>query len=319
MLGFRAWPPIVRKNYSPLNRLILLTAVFLVSTAGLFAHRALAEATPLAIAAWRLGLAALFFLGLSALGPARSRRPLPPSPLTPPVRLRLTLGGLCLALHFVSWFAALDRTPVARATLLACTTPLWATLGASVLGRRRPSARDGLALLVAGLGLWLVTRGGVGAVSRTTLSGDALGLTAGLLFAAYLLLMEGLHETVSSQRQVTVAYAVAAAVLWAALLARHGVTLSYSPGVWRALLGMTLGPQVFGHTLLNWSLRHFSSSRVSFAILLEPVIAALLAWAILGQRLPPGQLAGGVLVLCALALVIGGQTREERGQDEAVG
>ena len=46
----------------------------------------------------------------------------------------------------------------------------------------------------------------------------------------------------------------------------------YSPGVWRALLGMTLGPQIFGHTLLNWSLRHYPSSTVAFAILLEPIL-----------------------------------------------
>ena len=284
-----------------MNRLLLLLGVFLVSTAGLFAHQALAEATPLAVAAWRLGLAALFFLALSLLG----RGTASPAPLSPSIRLRLGAAGLCLALHFVTWFAALDRTPVARATLLACTTPLWAVLGAFGLGRRRPSGRDLAALAVAGAGLWLVTHTGTTAPTRATLLGDTFGLSAGLLFAAYLLLMEGLHIQVSSQRQVTVAYAVAAGLLWAALLARGGATVSYSAPVWKALLGMTLGPQIFGHTLLNASLRHFSSSTIGFAVLLEPVIAALLAWLLLGQRLAPAQIGGGVLVLAALALVIG--------------
>jgi len=287
------------------NRLLLLLAVFLVSTAGLFAHQALVEATPLAVAAWRLGLAALFFLGISWLAPRSARSPA--LPLSPSIRVRLAVGGVCLALHFVTWFAALDRTSVARATLLACTTPLWATLGAFSLGRHRPTLRDFAALLLAGLGLWLVTQGGTQLPTRATLLGDALGLSAGLLFACYLLLMEGLHVQISSQRQVTVAYSVAAALLWAALLARGGATLSYSAPVWKALLGMTLGPQIFGHTLLNASLRHFSSSLIGFAILLEPIIAALLAWLLLGQRLALTQIGGGVLVLLALALVIGWQ------------
>ncbi len=286
-----------------MNRLLLLLGVFLVSTAGLFAHQALAEATPLAVAAWRLGLAALFFLGISRRGSMS-----PALPLSSSARARLTVGGVCLALHFVTWFAALDRTSVARATLLACTTPLWAVLGAFLLGRRRPSGRDFAALLLAGLGLWLVTQGDAQTSTPSTLLGDALGLSAGLLFACYLLLMEGLHVQLSAQRQVTVAYTVAAALLWAALLARGGATLSYSVSVWKALLGMTLGPQIFGHTLLNASLRHFSSSTVGFAVLLEPVIAALLAWLLLGQRLAPAQIGGGVLVLAALALVIGWQT-----------
>jgi len=299
----------------PLTRLWLLVGVFLVSTAGLFAHRALAEATPLAIAAWRLGLASLFFLGLSGSG--RSGTPI--VPLTRPTRLRLTLAGLCLAAHFVTWFLALDRTPVARATLLACTTPLWTTLTGLLPGRPRPSPPAVLALVVAGVGLWLVTRNSSQAPTPATLAGDLLGLAAGLLFALYFLCVEGLHVTVSAQRQVTATYSVAAAVLWAALLLHGGVTLGYSPGVWCALLGMTLGPQILGHTLLNWSLRHFSASTVAFAVLLEPVLAALLAWHLLGQALTPAQLLGGLLVLVALGLVLRQQTPTQYTEDEPVG
>jgi len=297
------------------NRFLLLLAVFLVSTAGLFAHQALVEATPLAIAAWRLGLAALFFVALSCV-----RRDKPPiHPLTHPTHLRLTLAGFCLAAHFVTWFGALDYTPVARATLLACTTPLWTTLGNLFLGRRRPSAPDLIALAIAAIGLLLVTRAAAQTSSPATLLGDCLGLSAGLLFGCYLLCVEGLHERISSQRQVTVAYSVAAVVLWACLLWQGGATFHYSPSVWRALLGMTIGPQIFGHTLLNWSLRHFPSSRVAFAILLEPVIAAGLAWYLLHQAVTPVQILGGLLVLAALAVVIGQQTPEERASDEAVG
>ena len=298
-----------------MRRLILLLAVFLVSTAGLFAHQALTEATPLAIAAWRLGLAALFFGALSLLPRGETQS----GPLPPNTRWRLIFAGLCLALHFVTWFAALDRTSVARATLLACTTPLWTTIGGFMLGRRRPTLRDMAALGVAGVGLWLVTQASAQAATSASLLGDIFGLSAGLLIGVYFLCVEGLHQTVSAQRQVTLAYSVAAGLLWAALLMRGGATVSYSLSVWKALLGMTLGPQIFGHTLLNWSLRHFPSSLVAFSILLEPVIAALLAWRLLGQTLTLTQLGGGVLVLAALALVIGQKPPAERAEAEAVG
>ncbi len=298
-----------------MNKLILLLAVFLVSTAGLFAHQALVQATPLAIAAWRLGLASLFFTGLSLLLRGESI----PSPIPKDVRWRLVLAGLCLAAHFVTWFAALDRTSVARATLLACTTPLWTTIGGFLLGRRRPTLRDIGALAVAGIGLWLVTQSSRQIASHTTVLGDVFGLSAGLLFGSYLLCVEGLHKTISSQRQVTVVYSVAAGLLWAVLLMRGGATLAYSSSVWRALLGMTLGPQIFGHTLLNWSLRHFTSSLVAFSILLEPIIAALLAWYLLHQTLTAAQLFGGLLVLGALALVISQKTTAEQAEAEPVG
>jgi len=292
--------------------LTLLLAVGAVSTSGLFAHRALAEATPLALAAWRLGLASVLFVGWAALrGDGKHSRPYGWR-----VWARLLGAGLCLALHFLNWFGALQNDPIARATLLACTTPLWAALIG--LGRgRRPSAGYAPALALAGLGIGMVV--GVHAPARASGRGDGLALAAGLLFALYLLCMEGLHRTISPRRQVTVVYGVAAVVLWLALLAGRGATLAYSPGVWWALLGLTLGPQIVGHTLLNASLRHFPASTVGLAILLEPIFTALLAWALLGQTVTPPQMLGGLLVLAGLALVIRDQSPAERASDEPVG
>lgn len=306
--------------------LLLLLAVFLVSTAALFAHRALAEATPLAIAAWRLGLAALFFAGWGAVKAAPSagktqaeREDTPPAPIARVVWVRLTVAGLCLAAHFLVWFAALQHTPVARATLLVCTTPLWTTLGGVLLRRHRFTGAYGGAGLLAAVGIGLVTRASAQTASASTWQGDSLATLGGVLFAAYLLSVEGLHTIVSSRRQVTVAYCVAAVVLWAGCLAQSDMTVRYSAPVWGAIMGMTLGPQIVGHTLLNSLLRHFPSSTVAFSLLLEPVLSGGLAWALLGQTITSGQAVGGVLVMAALALVIVSQTPTEHVYDEPVG
>ncbi len=305
---------------------LLLLAVFLVSTAALFAHRALLEATPLAIAAWRLGLAALFFAGWGAVtAHSHSRKPqgglatAPPAPLARIVWVRLAAAGLCLAGHFLVWFAALQVAPVARATLLVCTTPLWTTLGGVLLRRHRFTWAYGGAGLLAAVGIGLVTRASAQPTSAFAWQGDALATLGGVLFAAYLLSVEGLHVVVSSRRQVTVAYCVAAGALWAGYLAQGGMTVRYSAPVWGAILGMTIGPQILGHTLLNSLLRQFPSSVVAFSLLLEPLLAAILAWALLGQTITGGQAVGGVLVMAALGLVIARQTAAERVCDEPVG
>lgn len=306
--------------------LLLLLAVFLVSTAALFAHRALLEATPLAIAAWRLGLAALFFAGWGTVqaapraGKAQGNLDtLPPAPIAKTVWGRLVLAGLCLAAHFLVWFAALQVAPVARATLLVCTTPLWTTLGGVVLRRHRFTWAYGGAGLLAAVGIGLVTRASAQSAGAAEWQGDALATLGGVLFAAYLLSVEGLHAVVSSRRQVTVAYCVAALALWAGYLAQGGMTVHYSAPVWAAIVGMTVGPQIVGHTLLNSLLRHFPSSVVAFSLLLEPVLAAALAWALLRQTVTGSQAVGGVLVMAALAVVIASQTSAERGYDEPVG
>ncbi len=283
----------------------LFGAVFLVSTAALFAHRALAEVTPLALAAWRLGFASLFFLAWSRIVPVGQEKASPAAPLPRPAQARLILAGVCLALHFLTWFASLQYIPIARSTLLVCTTPLWTALGSLLLRRRTLTTAYWPALLLATAGIGLVTQTVAQAETRLALWGDTLATCGGAMFAVYLLSVEGLHETIPARRQVTVAYSVAAAALWLALLLTgKPVSAALTPGVWEAIAGMTLGPQIIGHTLLNWSLRHFPSSLVASSTLLEPVIAALLAWWLFHQTVTVGQLLGGLLVLAGLAVVI---------------
>jgi drug/metabolite transporter (DMT)-like permease len=284
-----------------MSRLLLLLAMVCVSSAALFAHRALQEATPLAISAWRLGFASLFFLGWQGL---ERSHPAKTPVLTATIRGRLILAGVCLALHFLTWFVSLQTLSIAQSTLLVCTTPLWTALGGLVLGRPSLSRVFWPALVLAATGIWLVTQTTAGPHTSASLHGDLWAIAGGVFIAIYLLAVEGLHTTLSARRQVTVTYTVAALALWAVLLIHGGATLHYSAGTWGALLGMALGPQILGHTLLNVSLRHFPSSAVAFATLLEPIFAALLAWLLLRQAVTAGQMVGSALVLLGLALVI---------------
>ena len=61
---------------------------------------------------------------------------------------------------------------------------------------------------------------------------------------------------------------------------------------------------MIGHGLVNRSLRHIPAPTVGLFLLGEPIAASILAYAVFGEM--PGLLtiAGGVLVLAALALVV---------------
>jgi drug/metabolite transporter (DMT)-like permease len=74
---------------------------------------------------------------------------------------------------------------------------------------------------------------------------------------------------------------------------------------------MALISQLLGHTAINASLRWFSPSAVSFATLLEPVIAAVLAFGIFGEAVPRLAVVGAAILLASIAVVL----REERLPD----
>jgi len=66
------------------------------------------------------------------------------------------------------------------------------------------------------------------------------------------------------------------------------------------VLAMAIGPQLVGHTAINYAARHLRSTLVSVAILGEPVLSAALAWALLGEAIAPLQLLGFAITLCGI-------------------
>jgi drug/metabolite transporter (DMT)-like permease len=81
----------------------------------------------------------------------------------------------------------------------------------------------------------------------------------------------------------------------------------YSGTTWFWLFVITLGPQLLGHTVLNWALEYVRASIISGAILAEPVIAALLSWVVLSERPGLATVLGGLVVLAGLYLLLRGE------------
>ncbi len=100
----------------------------------------------------------------------------------------------------------------------------------------------------------------------------------------------------------------AVALVLAALLARQPLPPLTDVRPWLGILAMALVSQLLGHTALNASLRWFSPSAVAFANLLEPLIAAALAFALFGEGLPATAVIGGLILLASVGMVM----KEER-------
>jgi drug/metabolite transporter (DMT)-like permease len=295
---------------------VLLVAQLAVGSAALMARAGLGHGlSALSLATWRLTIASLLLVGLLRFRPRPDSRE--GTPLTRRDRLRLLGAGVCLALHFLTWFASLRYIPIARSTLLVTTTPVWSGLAdALLLGRRLPvSFWVGLALACAGA--WGVTMVGAGVApggfaAGPPLLGDALAVAGAVLMAAYYLLVQSVQHRQGTGRTVAWTYSVAALALWpASLLAGGTGLLPSSIMAWAAVIGLALVPQLVGHTALNWSLTRFSAGKVATATLLEPVFAGALAWVLLGERITAIQAFGAAILLAGVATALSRGGTEE--------
>lgn len=269
---------------------VLAVALVGVSHGAIFAR--LAEAPPLAIAAWRLGLAWVAVLPLAA-----SARPSAPAGLRP-LALAAAAGTL-LALHFATWIASLEYTTIARSVLLVSTAPIWVAVIEACLGRGAPSRAMLLALGTAVAGAAIVGSEDLGGAAST---GDLLAIAGAVAMAGYLLLSRAAQASLAFQAYLGIAYGAGALALWLAMLATGTRAVGFDAQTWWALAGMALVSQLIGHGGYNWALRTLAPLFVAIALVGEPVLASLLGWWLLGEEPGWRTAAGGVLILAGIAL-----------------
>jgi drug/metabolite transporter (DMT)-like permease len=268
-----------------------------VGAAAIFARFALAGAPPLAVAASRLVVACAVLLFIVALRRQASR-------LAGRDRLVLIAAGFALAVHFGAWIWSLEYTSVAVSTLLVATSPIWTALYDSIVHRRHLTAIAWAAFVVGAAGLVLIV--GFNAtrppVAGHAILGSVLALLGAFAIGAYFILVRVVRSAYGTRAIVTQTYTWAAVALVIASAAAHQSPPLFSNAqAWGGILAMAFISQLLGHTGMNASLRWFSPSAVAMSTLLEPVIAAVLALLIFGESLTTLALAGGVLVLVAIA------------------
>jgi len=211
--------------------------------------------------------------------------------------LALVAGGF-LALHFALWTESLRLTTVASSVALVTTNPLFVGLLSSLFLGERPSRAlwQGIGLSVAG---GLLIGWGDFALGGTALLGDVLALLGAVASSAYLLVGRRARDEGPLVPYATVAYGIAAALLLAG--ASGGGDPLPLPTEWLWIALLALGPQLLGHTSVNWALRRFPASAVAVAILGEPVGATLWAYLVFGEV--PGIPQGIGIVLVLLGIV----------------
>jgi drug/metabolite transporter (DMT)-like permease len=250
------------------------------------------ETGPTASAFWRVALAvpALSLLAALSRGNAAPAGATRAGPL-------LLAAGAAFAGDLATWHTSIKLTSVANSTVLANLASIFVTLAAWLVWRQRPSAPfvAGLAMALAGVGM--LVRASVD-FSPTALAGDALGVVTAMFYAWYLLSVKLLRDRgVQVARLMALTSALTALILLPVALATGETMLPATALGWAKLLGLALVSHAAGQGLIAWALAHLRASFSSVSLLFQPVMAALFAWALLGEPLAALQIAGGLVVL----------------------
>lgn len=250
------------------------------------------------LAFWRDLLTFAVFLAITAvLGLAKlrvTRRDLIPL---------AAMGAISIGIFHVLWNNAVTMIPVAVATVLNYTAPVFVVLFAWLLWRERPDRRQTAAVIVAFVGCVLVT----GAYNIADMNLDWLGLlvglSTGLTYGMFTIFGKNALRRYDSWTVLTYAFGFATATLLVmqprAMLEMFAKPLS----AWLWVIALVVVSTVAGFGLYTSGLKYLSASSASIAATLEPVIATGFAFALLGEVIDWVQMVGGILVIISVMIL----------------
>jgi drug/metabolite transporter (DMT)-like permease len=254
------------------------------------------EIFPEALAMMRMLGGALFFCAFQAIARARSSKRVA---IARADHLRLVgLSVIGIALNQALFLLGLRWTSPFSTSLLGATIPIFAAGLAVLFGKERLRLRTviGLALAIAGV-LSLI---GVGSIDR----GAILVALNSLSYAAYVVLSRDVVVRVGALRAVAWIFTYAA-VLFApfglrAMIAELPVLTGRG---WMFVLYILAVPTIVAYLLNAWALGRSSATMVTVYIYLQPLIAAVLAWAQLGSGISKRAWFAAALILVGLGVV----------------
>jgi drug/metabolite transporter (DMT)-like permease len=210
-------------------------------------------------------------------------------------------AGTFFALDLAFWHWSLKLTSVANSTLLTNCAPFFVMLGGRILFRERITPFLVLGMIVASIGAALL----VGAnlrLSHRYLVGDGLALVTAFFYGSYLLSVKYLRVRLSTAQVLAWSGLVSCGLLLLFSLASHESIRVISLRGWIVLVGLSLVSHILGQGLIAFALAHLPAGFSAVSLLVQPVVAAVLAWVVLAEPLSMGQVTGGIVVLAGIAL-----------------
>ncbi|CAH0128728.1 hypothetical protein SRABI83_00180 [Arthrobacter sp. Bi83] len=298
--------------------LFVLAASVLWGTTGTAATFA-PEVSPLAIGAAAMGLGGLLQAAIAARSIMAFATSLRSQWST------MALGSLAVATYPLAFYSSMHLAGVAVGTVVSIgSAPLASAVIERIVDKRRFTGRWTVGAVLGLSGTVLLCFAGAGQgdpaadLGWSTSAGIGLGLIAGLTYAVYSWAAHRLINTGVPSTAVMGSVFGIGGLLLMPVLAITGTPLVTS---WQnAAVGvyMALVPMFAGYVLFGWGLARVRASTATTISLTETVVAAILAVAVVGERLPAPAWVGAALVAGSLFVLTLPAATARYGQAEKV-
>ncbi|BCS86935.1 DMT family transporter [Pseudodesulfovibrio sediminis] len=282
----------------------VLAAALMWGVIGIFTNFILADGVgALEIAFWRASFAWIFFFThASATKQVRVHRADLPA--------LLAFGFICVTLFYGVYQLAIRDIGMAMSAVLLYTAPAWVAFLSWIVLKEQMTIVKTLCVVMTILGVACISLGPKllsGDTIELNLFGLAAGLISGFTYALYYIFGKKFLY-----RYATPTIFVYALPFGALLLLPFVDFAPKSLQTWMLLIGMALVTSYGAFSVYYAGLKRMDATHASVIATFEPVVAAISAYVVFGEKFSVIGYAGSTLILGAVLLVVLTGTRKKR-------
>lgn len=290
-----------KRNMQRLALAALVAGALAIGFSGLLAR--ISETGPSATGFWRMVpvLPIFWFWVWRQNRAAKQSAPPAPPPLSWHDRKILILAGLFFAIDIAFWHWSVQFTTIANATLLSNLNPVVVALASVLLFKEQLGGRFYLGLALAMIGAALLA-GASFETGGDKLKGDILAVITAVFYGAYLLVVGRLRGRLDTAVIMAWSTSVAAILLLPLAWISGEQLLPATAEGWAIVLALAFSAQLLGQSLIAYAFAHLPAAFGALTLLIQPIVAAIAAWILLGEYLSLAEFAGAAVILSGILI-----------------
>ena len=256
------------------------------------------EVTPTSAAFWRLLMAIPLLILWQAYDIRKNK-----GKATPQLNVKdmkpFIIVGFFFALDLTMWHWSVELTSVANSTLLANMAAIFTAVGGFLFFGERFSKTFIGGMMLALLGA-MSLMGHSFELAPENLSGDVLGLITAVAYAGYMIFSGKARQKFSTVSIVLGTAVFGCIFLFPLAINETGLFIPSSLMGWWPLIALAWFTHVVGQSLIVYALAHLPAAFGSITLLIQPVVAAVLAWILFGEFLSIYHFVGAALIISGI-------------------
>ncbi len=214
------------------------------------------------------------------------------------------MGILIIPFNQVGYIWGQSFTTAGHASLIFATTPIWVMILAAIYLRERITIWRTAGILLTVIGIVVIMGGGAIELGTQYLVGDLLVLGCVIAWGGYTVMGKPLVEKYGAlpATAYSIAFGTVMYFPFGIWQAGHCDYSLAGPTHWLSVLYMAIGASVIMYVVWMWLLKQMEASRLAVFANIQPLIAVVAAWLMLGETVGWMFVLGGATVLAGVIL-----------------